>query len=181
MSVDPAARTERLLLRPWTTTDVDHHFDIYRRWEVMRWLGADPKPLSSPEESAAGIIRWQERCQWPYGLWAVVPEKIGHPVGSALLVHLQDADGQPCPEVEVGWHFHPDHWGNGYATESARCLLEAAWAEGLDEVWAVIHPGNSASVAVTERLGMTSQGTTERWYGVELESYRIQSPDAISS
>jgi RimJ/RimL family protein N-acetyltransferase len=176
MSEERPRRTQRLLLRPWSAEDLDYHFDIYHRWEVMRWLGADPKPLSSPEESLAGITRWLERCQWPYGLWAVVPDEVGHPVGSALLVHLQDAEGHSCPDVEVGWHFHPDHWGHGYATESAACLLEAAWREGLDEVWAVIHAGNSASVAVTERLGMTPQGTTDRWYGVELESYRIAAP-----
>ena len=76
----------------------------------------------------------------------------------------------------MGWHFHPDHWGHGYATESAQLLLDQAWAVGLDEVWAVVHHGNDRSVAVTERLGMEPMGVTDRWYGVELDSFRLARP-----
>ena len=41
------------------------------------------------------------------------------PVGTVLLVPFRDVPGDDA-EVEVGWHFHPDAWGKGYATESAR-------------------------------------------------------------
>jgi RimJ/RimL family protein N-acetyltransferase len=166
-------RTDRLELRAWTLDDADAHFDIYSRWEVMKWLGADPQPLTDPERSAAGIERWAARRDDPFGIWAVVPDEVGRPVGAALLVPLQDGDGNPVEEVEVGWHLHPDFWGRGYATESAQRLLDLAWEAGLTEVWAVIHPGNDASVSVTRRLGMTPEGLTTRWYGVPLESFRI--------
>jgi RimJ/RimL family protein N-acetyltransferase len=169
-SQDPA-RSERLSVRSWKPSDREAHFDTYRRWEVAQWLGAEPKALDDPEQSLASIRRWEARNEWPYGLWAVVPDAVGHPVGSVLLMPLQDADGQPVDDVEIGWHLHPDHWGRGYATEAAQLLLRAAWNVGLDEVWAVVRPGNTRSVAVTERLGMQPRGVTARWYGTELESF----------
>ncbi len=169
-------RTERLELRAWVGEDSATHLAIYSRWEVMQWLGADPKPLTTEEQSRSGIRRWATRRADPCGVWAVVPEDVGHPVGSALLVPLQDADGAPTAEFEIGWHFHPDYWGRGYATESARALVDLAWASGLPEVWAVVHHGNDASVALTRRLGMEPMGITDRWYGVELDSFLIRNP-----
>jgi RimJ/RimL family protein N-acetyltransferase len=169
-------RTERLELRAWEAADRDDHFAIYSHWDVMRWLGPGPKPLTAPDQSAAGIERWAGRRDDPYGLWAVVPHDVGRPVGSVLLVPLQDGEGHAVPEVEVGWHFHPDHWGHGYATESAQVLLDQAWASGLEEVWAVVHHGNDRSVAVTERLGMEPMGVTDRWYGMELDAFRLARP-----
>lgn len=163
-------------MRAWTTEDAADHFAVYSQWEVMRWLGADPQPLQAPAASLAAIERWAARRRDPFGIWAVVPEEIGRPVGSALLVPLQDAAGELAPEVEVGWHLHPDVWGRGYATEAARALLELAFQAGQTEVWAVVHPGNHRSVAVTARLGMASEGITERWYGVPLEAYRLRRP-----
>ena len=166
-------RTERLTLRAWTEADATDHFAVYSQWEVMRWLGADPQPITDPAQSVPRILRWATLRNDPFGIWAVVPDAVGRPVGSALLGPLQDGAGSPLPEFEVGWHLHPDHWGHGYATESARLLLDLAWQSGLDEVWAVVRPGNDRSTAVAERLGMSPQGLTDRWYGVPLQSYRV--------
>ena len=95
-------------------------------------------------------------------------------MGTVLLVPLQDAEGQPVEEVEVGWHLHPDHWGQGYRTEAGRWAVERGRDAGLTEVWAVLHPGNERSVAVTSRLGMEPVGRTDRWYGTELDAFRLR-------
>ena len=65
-----------------------------------------------------------------------------------LLVPLPDGAG----EFEVGWHFHPDAWGHGYATEAARGALGWAFDRGLDEVYAVVRPDNAPSLKVCGRL-----------------------------
>jgi RimJ/RimL family protein N-acetyltransferase len=68
--------------------------------------------------------------------------------------------------VEIGWHFHPDSWGKGFATEAAGALLRHAFTTGgVDEVWAVTHLDNYASMAVCRRIGMSLLGVTHRWYG----------------
>lgn len=174
-------RTERLLLRPWHPDDPDDvaaALDVYRRDEVSRWLGAVPRPWPDADHARERLERWASVAheQPGLGLWAVVPDSVGRPVGTVLLVHLPDADGAPTDDVEVGWHLHPDAWGRGYATEGARSLLQHGFGTlRLDAVNAVVRDGNTASEAVARRLGMAHQGSTDRWYGVTLGWWRIGS------
>lgn len=171
----PLLASSRLALRAWDPdddADVAAAFDIYRRDEVARWLGAQPQPWPSERVARERLLRWQSAgFDSPgYGIWALVPHGDSTPVGSALLVHLPDAEGAPTSDVEVGWHLHPDHWGHGYATEAASTLLQhAEHTLGVPEVNAVAYPGNDASIAVMQRLGMHRRGETDRWYGVHLE------------
>jgi RimJ/RimL family protein N-acetyltransferase len=88
--------------------------------------------------------------------------------GTVILVPLPDGDG----EFEVGWHFHPDSWGQGLASESARGALEWGFTHGLDEIFAVVRPDNAPSLAVCERLGMDAVGRTTKYYQTELELFR---------
>ncbi len=166
----PALTTERLVLRDWTTDEVDRAFDLYSRWEVMRWLGADPQPLEERDRARAMVERWAavNAAEPVGGLWAAERRDTGVVTGTVLLVPLPDGDG----EYEVGWHLHPDSWGHGFATEAARGVLDRAWERGLAEVFAVVRPDNDRSTAVCARLGMEDLGTTDRYYGATLRFFR---------
>lgn len=192
--MDVIFSTERLVVRAWTDSDrdVDRIFDIYSRWEVARWLGAEPKVLESREQARGTVERWAARtdAEGRFGIWAVEVRHTGVVAGTVLLVPLPATatavartDREPGDatkhgeaaaeeEVEVGWHFHPDSWGHGYATEAARGALALGFAAGLAEIHAVVRPGNEPSMAVCRRLGMTALGLTNRWYGLELEAFR---------
>lgn len=63
------------------------------------------------------------------------------------------------PGTEVGWTFHPDVWGKGYATEAATAAIDWAFAN-LDwsEVIHSIGPDNASSIRLAERLGSTYRG-----------------------
>jgi RimJ/RimL family protein N-acetyltransferase len=175
-------RTDRLVVRRWRDSDADRHLDIYSRMDVVKWLGGGPpRVLESVDQSHEAIRRYAER--WPgerFGLWAVEVAATGAVAGSVLLapMALTGEELAKAPEdggdVEVGWHFHPDSWGNGYATESARGAIDKGFAEGLSEIVAVVLPGNDPSVAVTRRLGMEPTGRTGRWHGLEMDSFRIR-------
>jgi len=156
--------TERLVVRAWTAgeRDLARIFDIYSRPEVTRWLG-NPAPLETLEQAAAAQQRWGS--DEYRGVWAI--EAGGQVVGSVLVKNLPSSD-----ETEVGWHLHPDSWGHGYATEAARGAIEYAFANGLDEIFAVVRPDNDRSLAVCRRLGMTPLGRTTRWYDLELEAFQ---------
>lgn len=170
-------RTPRLVLRNWDEADLAAYFDIYSRWEVVRWLGSQPRrALADLDQARAGLARWQAvqaTLVPPYGLWAIVPrpaEQWQHgPVGTVLLLRLHDDSG-PAAEVEVGWHLHPGYQGRGYATEASAALLRAA--AGLVQVLALTDPDNLASQAVAGRLGMADEGLTDRWYGITARQYR---------
>jgi RimJ/RimL family protein N-acetyltransferase len=171
--------TARLVARDWTADDAEAAFDIYGRDEVMRWLGAQPRrpvpSLTAMRERLARMIK-QARERPEYGLWPVVLRTTGELIGAVVLQPLPGDDG----EVEVGWHLNPDHWGNGYATESGRGAIALAFgpwragAEPLDRVLAVVDSDNTRSQAVCRRLGMTHLGQSDRYYGETLEVFRLR-------
>ena len=165
-------RTDRLRLRSWTTepADLARLADLYGRDEVTRWLGGPP--TVPPAEL---VERWRlvHQLDPVHGCWAVELPDDGPPVGTVLLKPLPGGVG----EVEVGWHLHPDSWGHGYATEAARAVVDRAFDEGLLEVYAVVRPGNEASLGVCRKLGMVPLGRTSRWYGTELEAFRLEAPE----
>jgi ribosomal-protein-alanine N-acetyltransferase len=101
----------------------------------------------------------------------------------------------PCArEAEIGFEFHPAHWGRGYATESAGLLLAFGFEElGVHRIWARCLAENRSSSRVLERLGMRLEGKlrqnewfTDRWwdtllYGMlEDEWIRNQAPPPAS-
>ena len=156
------AETERIAIRPWRPDEADRLFDILRRWNVVRWLGASPRSMEDRDEAVVRIERWAAglAADPRYGAWAAVEKASGIPAGTVLLKPLPGGDG----EVEIGWHFHPDSWGRGLASEAAGALLARGFEGGLSEVWAVTHLDNDASMAVCRRIGMRLLGVTRRWY-----------------
>jgi RimJ/RimL family protein N-acetyltransferase len=88
-----------------------------------------------------------------------------------LLLPLSDDDG-PTGLVEVGWHLHPRHQGQGLATEAARAVLALAREAGIEQVLAITDLDNAASQRVAARLGMTDDGVTGRWFGLTARQYR---------
>lgn len=80
------------------------------------------------------------------------------------------------PEVEIGWHLHPDAWGSGYATEAAATVVADAFARGQDRILAVTHPENSPSQAVCRRIGMRSLGPTTRYMDTSCDLFELPRP-----
>ncbi|TFV62437.1 N-acetyltransferase [Geodermatophilus sp. DF01-2] len=167
-------RSARLRLRPWTTCrgDLSRLADLYGREEVTRWLGGTP---SVPPVELVARWRAVAEAEDPFGVWALEVAGSRTVAGTVLLKPLPDGVG----EVEVGWHLHPDSWGRGYATEAARTVITRGFAAGLPEVYAVVRPGNTASVAVCTRLGMELLGRMRHWYDVELDAFRLMAPGVV--
>ncbi|MGN6612833.1 MAG: GNAT family N-acetyltransferase [Angustibacter sp.] len=166
--------TPRTALRHWRDDDVAAYFDLYSRWDVMRWLGPQPRRVVADEvEARRRLQRWAQvaaELQPPFGLWALVPGTGAPPVGTLILLPLDDADG-PTSEVEIGWHLHPDHQRRGLVTEAAQALLHRAADAGQRRVLAITDDDNLASQAVTHRLAMVDEGLTDRWFGLTMRQF----------
>ena len=166
--------SDRLLLRPWRDEDADFLLDLESRWEVVRFLGAQPTIMNNREDALASIAR---RCAIDdpvHGIWAITTAAGGRLVGNLLLKPIPLSAGEPAgwpTDVEIGWHLHPDAWGHGYATEAAAAVLDDAFSRGLARVIAVTDPDNRASQAVCRRLGMTHFGRTTRYYDTPNELF----------
>jgi RimJ/RimL family protein N-acetyltransferase len=142
--------TERLILRPFTLGDADAWLPLITLPEIIRYTG--DVPVSSVEE-ARDILRTRPLRDYAihgYGRMAVVEKASGRLVGFSGLKYLEDLQ-----EADVGYRFLPDCWGKGYATESARVLMEQGRREhGLTRIVGMVHPGNAASGRVLEKLGL---------------------------
>ncbi|MFI6228129.1 GNAT family N-acetyltransferase [Micromonospora echinospora] len=174
--------TERLLVRPWTRepADLASLYDMYSRPEMMRFFN-NGTPLTDPEQVVEMLRRWElrgSRDGW-YDIWAVELRGTGQVVGTTMIKQLPGPDDPVLSDdIEVGWHLHPDHWGNGYATEAARALIDREWAHtSTEQIYAVTDPDNEASKAVTRRLGMSYLGRRTDWYGgTEVDAFVLHRP-----
>ncbi|WP_104091579.1 GNAT family N-acetyltransferase [Arthrobacter sp. GMC3] len=171
--------TERLVLRPWEDSDVDFVYDLYSRWVVQRFIGTEPRVMESLAEAAERVRRFQAIEHPVHGIWAVTRKTDGLAVGTLLLKPIPASGEEPLTasdDVEIGWHFHPDHWGNGYASEAATAVLEHAFEGGLDHVVAVTNPANEASQSVCRRIGMEHKGQSKKYYNATCELFEVENP-----
>jgi RimJ/RimL family protein N-acetyltransferase len=138
--------TDRLLLRPLTTADVDEVVAMHAMPEVVRTMGTFRRS-STVTRLEQNEQEWRERGR---GLVAIIERASGRFLGRSGLKHWPQFD-----ETEVGWVLRADVWGQGYATEAGRACIE--WGLGsleLPYLTAMIRPENERSIHVAERLGM---------------------------
>ncbi len=147
--------TERLLLRPFVRGDVDAVFAYRSREDVTRFM-FDP-PLSREACADAVQIRvsqtdWKEDGDKIF--LAVEHRGTSAMIGEVVLI-LRDAGAR---QAELGYTFHPDHHGRGYATEAGARMLQLGFDEGgAHRIYACCHALNHASRRVMERLGMRQE------------------------
>jgi len=114
---------------------------------------------NTPDESHAFVAQIvaaaREVPRMVYQLAVTLGESDGRCIGTgALQVHsLNHGQG------EIGYFLHPDVWGRGYATETARLLLGFGFTDlGLHRIFATCDPRNTVSAHVLEKVGMTYEG-----------------------
>lgn len=143
--------TERLVLRPLTTADVDVIVQLHEDPRVHRFV-----PHFTHDQALERLTQVER--QWSgrgHGLCAVESKETGEFLGRCGLNYWRQFD-----EIEVGWVLKAEAWGKGYATEAARACV--AWGfDRLDADYftAMIDPANRASLHVAERLGFAERRT----------------------
>ena len=168
--------SERLVLRPWTADDAAAALSFYGDADVARWLA--PAMEQVGDEAAMGVVlqRWMaedERMLTPAGRWGIELRQDGSVIGGATLLPLP-----PDDEYEIGWQLRRDVWGHGYATEAGKALAEWAFEQGLEQVIAVVRPGNTRALSTVRRIGMEWIGETEKYHSLRLQEYRLRPGEA---
>ena len=157
--------TVRLRLRPATLDDLDTWLAISRDAE-QAWWGEPRSTIDAARANLEKHLTSQER--QGFSLWPVELRTSGAMIGLTGLQHL--ADG---PEIEVGYRFLRDYWGNGYATEAAQAAIRYGFDElELERIVAVTMPTNQASRRVMEKCGLAFVGTMQV-YGAAQVKYAL--------
>ena len=149
-------QTTRLTLRRLVPTDAEAIFASYAQDpEVTRFLTWRPHRCGEEtREYVTGRIKaWDEGHEFT---WAILRTN-GDLIGAMALRH----DGF---KVDFGYVLARPCWGNGYAAEALRPLVDWALAQPtVFRAWAVCDAGNPASARVMEKVGMTKEGILRRW------------------
>lgn len=110
-------------------------------------LFADDLPMfrDRMRESPAELGWW---------VWLVSTREGACPVGVCGL-----GGRPPNGKATLGYSVYPEFEGQGFATEASGALVEWVFEQpGARSVRATVPPGNQASVAVAQKLGMTEAG-----------------------
>ena len=143
--------TPRLLLRTWRDADRAPFAALNADAQTMAFFAT---PVSR-DASDASIDAWQAQfAQQGWSNWAVERRDTGAFIGFVgLTVPRRVLPFSPC--VENGWRLARVHWGQGFATEAARAVLRAGFAQiGLAEIVSFTTLLNLPSRAVMERIGL---------------------------
>ncbi|RYG56509.1 MAG: N-acetyltransferase [Alphaproteobacteria bacterium] len=144
--------TSRLRLRPFTRGDVDSVFSYRGRSDVAEYLFDQ---ALSREECALAVQQRTVQIGWTMEadkiVLAVERRDEGTLIGELSLIWRSE----DARQGEIGWIFHPDHHGQGFATEAARALLDLGFqGADLHRVFARCDARNTSSWRLMERLGM---------------------------
>jgi RimJ/RimL family protein N-acetyltransferase len=183
--------SDRLVLRRITPDDLPFFARIHALPEVTQYLypGGGPR---SPQES----IEWIQAVLESYeqlgiGFLAVLHKHDGMLIGRCGLTDLAVESVAPEHGVRRGWFVRahapagialtfecelsytldPAVWGQGFATEAVRCVLDYSRdVLGLSYVISAIQPQNARSRRVAQRCGACAAGqmkvvglTWDRW------------------
>lgn len=164
-------QTERLILRPLSTGDVADVWEYQKIDDVLRFI---PWPPRSFADASAHTLRRAAlntldtdgsavffACVLPGEPSVGADPSAGRVIGDVML-RLSSVE---TAELEIGWVFHPDFNGKGYATEAAEAVLRLAF-DGIvaHRVVAHLDPRNDASARLCTRLGLIHEGTTRQSY-----------------
>ena len=170
----PELTTERLVLRPWRVEDAQAALDVYGHEEVTRWLSPDLDRVPNLAAMRLLLQQWiaeDARLPAPAGRWAI--QRDDRVSGGAILLPLPPGR----EDLEIGWQLHPDTWGNGYATETTHALATWAFSQDVDEIFAVVRPGNARAAKTVRHNGMHWVGETTKYFGTDLQVFRLRVAD----
>ncbi|WP_103502921.1 MULTISPECIES: GNAT family N-acetyltransferase [unclassified Streptomyces] len=146
-------RTARLVLRPFTADDEADMLAFESRPDVARYLYNEAR---TPEDNARELAlrQGQTALRADGDTITLAVDAAGTVIGYVLLTLRSGQHRQG----EFGYVFHPDHGGQGYATEAAVEILRLAFETArMHRVIGRCDARNTASAALMERLGMRQE------------------------
>lgn len=143
--------TPRLVLRTYTRHDIPALLPLIGAREIAATTLRIPHPYT--QKDAEDLLR-RSREENDTVRLAILLEKSRTFIGGVGLRLEPDHH-----RGELGYWIGVPYWGNGYATEAARALLQYGFEElKLHRIYAEHYSGNPASGKILANLGMRQEG-----------------------
>mgnify|MGYP001795827954 CR=1 FL=1 len=139
----PVIETPRLRLRHHIAGDLEALCDLFET-ERSAFMGGPIPRVHAWRWIASEVAMWDLMGHGSWGIETQDGQFLGQ-IGIMRPPHF--------PEREIGWTLLEGAEGKGYASEAAVAVLDWGWSQGYETLVSYIHPGNSRSIALAERLG----------------------------
>ncbi len=169
LSTPVELRTERLLLRPFRSSDAAALHGLRSDERVMSMIG---RPRTRSRADAETLIERTRNDQLESKAvsWAVQLHGERELCGTIGLYRPQWEHHR----TEVGYLLHPDQWGKGLMGEALRAVVELAFERyDFHSLEAITDPANTASRRLLEKNGFVLEGLFKEnyhWNGTFLDS-----------
>lgn len=142
--------TPRLRIRTFVESDFEILFELDSDPEVMKYISGG-RPMTSDEVRATLQRIIAKYTEWKvYGVWAAEKKDSNEFIGWFSLKPLPGTS-----EIEIGYRLLKSHWGQGFATEGAKVLLDYGLGVlGLKKVVAITNIENDPSKKVLQKIGL---------------------------
>ncbi|MBU3174673.1 GNAT family N-acetyltransferase [Clostridium estertheticum] len=139
--------TDRLIIRKFNKTDWKDLYEYLSNDTVVKY---EPYNVYTETEAKKEAI---DRAKGEL-FYAVCLKESGKLIGN---LYLAKGDFDTW---EIGYVFNLNYWGKGYATESAKALMNTVFSQlGARRIVAMCNPLNVHSWKLLDRLGMRREGT----------------------
>ena len=143
--------TDRLILKSMTLDDCDFAAELWGDPETGKYLNNPPfKNGAELREMISDIDDWED--EYPFIAYDKLTDK---PIGTCCI-------GTEGPEGSWGFGYDiiKELWGNGYATEMAKAMIEFAYSLGVRNFYCTVASDNIASYRVMEKCGLKADITS---------------------
>jgi [ribosomal protein S5]-alanine N-acetyltransferase len=166
MSITTTLTTERTLLTLLTAEDLPAMMDMAREPDTFKYI--KKLRIMSEQEYAQFLQVKLEQIRNKTGFhWAVWLKEGRSFIGA---VNLNPVAGTPM--MQIGCQLKRNYWGQGFASELTKCILDFGINElGLETVYGLFEKKNDASRRLMQKLGFVWQETKDS-QGVELEIHK---------
>lgn len=150
----PDLETSRLLLRKITLTDNHQLFELLSDPRVAEYEYF--YPIKALEEANNFISRYEKEFESQEEItWGIILKSTNTLIGTCCIGDIS----QNSRRGEIGYSIIFDQWGNGYATEAVKAIVNFGFeVMNLNRIEAIITPENLGSIKVLEKLHFIQEG-----------------------
>ncbi|MDI1255688.1 MAG: GNAT family N-acetyltransferase [Flavobacterium sp.] len=147
--------TERLILRPLVLSDATGMFTLDSNPNVHKFLGNNPVNSIAQIHNVIEMINDQYKKNG-IGRFAVVLKETNEFIGWSGIKFVTEPENNHVNFYDIGYRLIEEHWGKGYAQESAKAWRDHAFNEmKVPVLYASAHIENAGSINALQKIGMT--------------------------
>ena len=147
--------TERLVLRDFVEDDWPAVMAYQRNPLYLRYYAWTDRTPEEVRDFVAMFLANQQSVPRTKFQLAATLKSTGQLIGNCG-VRLEAAGAH---QADIGYELDPDYWGQGYATEAARAMVDYGFSQlHVHRVWSWCVADNRGSAHVLEKLGMRLEG-----------------------